>query len=65
MKGKKGRGVSIKGRCTLDHVVSLNKRMTEYQTKAVMGIVLGLVLKYCMFEMAKLSTCPCEGVGAA
>jgi len=33
LKGKKGRGVSIKGSCILERVVSLNKRMTEYQSK--------------------------------
>ena len=52
-KGEKGIGASIRGRCTFDRVVSLNKRMTEYQREAVMGTVLGPILKYCTFEMER------------
>ena len=30
LKGEKGRLVSVKGRCRLDHLVSFNKGLTEY-----------------------------------
>jgi len=51
VKGEKGRGVSIRGRCTLERVVSFNNRMIKYQRQAVMGSVLKPILKYCTFEM--------------
>jgi len=53
MNVEKGRGVSIRGRCTLKRVVSLNKGMTEYQREAVMATVLRPILKYCTFEMER------------
>jgi len=37
---EKGRVVIVKGRCTLDRPVTLNKSMTEYQKDAVRGSVL-------------------------
>jgi len=53
MKGEKGRGVSIRGSCTLERVVSMNKRMIQYQREAMMGTVLGPILKCCTFEMER------------
>jgi len=38
LKGGKGRVVTVKGRCTLDQIVTLNKGMTEYQKDALRGL---------------------------
>ena len=46
LKGEKGRVITVKGRCTLDRLVSFNKGLTEYQKEAVRGSVLAPVLKY-------------------
>ena len=40
----------MKGRCTLDPLVSFNKELTEYQKEAVRGSVLAPVLKYRSFQ---------------
>ena len=53
MKGEKGRLVTVKGRCTLDRLVSFNKGLTEYQKEAVRGSVLAPVLRYCSFSMER------------
>jgi len=53
LKGEKGRLVTVKGRCTLDRLVSFNKGLTEYQKEAVRGFVLAPVLKYCSFSMER------------
>ena len=50
---EKGGGVSNRGRCTLERIVSLNKGLTEYQREAVMATVLRPMLKYCTFEMER------------
>ena len=50
---EKGGGVTIRGRCTLERVVSMNKGLTEYRREAVMATVLRLMLKYCTFEMER------------
>jgi len=53
VSGEKGGGVIIRGKCTLERVVSMNKRITEYQREAVKGTVFAPILKYCPFEMEK------------
>lgn len=40
LKGDTSRAVSIRDRCTLEHVVGLNERMTTCQREVVMGSVL-------------------------
>jgi len=47
LDGEKGRVVTVKERCMLDRLVTLNKSMTEHQKEAVRGPVLAPVLKYC------------------
>ena len=47
------RGVSIRGRCALDRVVSMTKQMKKFQKRAVKGTVLALVLKYTKFAMVR------------
>ena len=53
LKGEKGKGINIRGRCTLDRVVSLKKRMTESQRKTVIGIVLGPILSIAHLRWSK------------
>ena len=53
LDGEKGRVVTVKGRCTLDRLVTLNNSMTEYQKEAVRGSVLAPVLKYCSLSMER------------
>ncbi|KAJ8428199.1 LOW QUALITY PROTEIN: hypothetical protein Cgig2_031476 [Carnegiea gigantea] len=50
LKGEKCGGISIRGRCTIKHVVSLNKAMSDVQKEAVMGTVLRPILKYRSFS---------------
>jgi len=51
--GERAGGVIVRGRCTLERVVSLNKRMTKYQREAVKGTVFAPILKYCPFKMER------------
>jgi len=53
VRGGKAGGVIIRGRCTLERVVSLNKKMTEYQREAVKTTVFAPILMYCPFEMER------------
>jgi len=53
LDGEKGWIVTVKGRCTLDRLVTLNKSVTEYQKDAVRGSVLAPVLKYCSLSMER------------
>ena len=43
----------MKGRCTLDRLVTLNSRLTEYQKDAVRGSVLAPMLKYYFFSIER------------
>ena len=40
-------------RCTLECLVTINGRLTEYQKEAVKGCVLAPVMKYCSFAMER------------
>ncbi|KAJ8419896.1 hypothetical protein Cgig2_016343 [Carnegiea gigantea] len=53
LKGKKCGSVTIRGRYTIEHVVSLNEAMSDVQKEAVMGTVLRPFLKYRSFAMER------------
>ena len=53
LKGEKGNIVTVKGRCTLEGLVTLNSHLSEYQKDAVKGSVLAPVLKHCSFSMER------------
>ncbi|KAJ8422094.1 hypothetical protein Cgig2_000596 [Carnegiea gigantea] len=51
LKGEKCGGVTIREKCTIERVVSLNEAMSDVQKEAVMGTVLRPILKYRSFAM--------------
>ena len=51
LKGEKYGGVSVRGRCALDCVVSLKKSMKKFHKRAVKGTMLRSILKYPTFAM--------------
>ena len=53
LKEEKGRGVTVRGRCTLERLVTMNGRLIEYQKEAAKGCVLAPVMKYCSFAMER------------
>ncbi|KAJ8419555.1 LOW QUALITY PROTEIN: hypothetical protein Cgig2_013342 [Carnegiea gigantea] len=53
LKGEKGKCVSIRGRCILECIVSMNYSWTDYQREAVMGTILKPILKYHLFAMER------------
>ncbi|KAJ8430269.1 hypothetical protein Cgig2_030668 [Carnegiea gigantea] len=53
LKGAKGKCVSIRGRCILECIVSMNDRLSDYQREALMGTVLKPILKYHPFAIER------------